>query len=199
MPLFFLFAKDGLEVIKGSIANIHGNVAYWIATPKRVEKFEEIAQNIKVKVVHRLGLDCKTRWNSTYKMLTIALPYKPVFTCAKRVDKFFDYAPKEEWDFAKEVIHRLKLFNDITVVFSGTNYVTTNVQLLKICEAKEEIWQWGTCGNTIIENMSCEMIAKFYKYWKEIQGPMGLATILDPRFKTDFLLGFIETLTGEPK
>jgi hypothetical protein len=25
---------------------------------------------------------------------------------------------------------------------------------------------------------------------------MGLATILDPRFKTDFLLGFIETLTG---
>ena len=26
---------------------------------------------------------------------------------------------------------------------------------------------------------------------------MGLATILDPRFKTDYLLGFIETLTGD--
>jgi hypothetical protein len=46
--------------------------------------------------------------------------------------------------------------------------------------------------------MSSDMVAKFDKYWKEIQGPMGLATILDPRFKTDFLLGFIETLTGEP-
>jgi hypothetical protein len=44
--------------------------------------------------------------------------------------------------------------------------------------------------------MSFEMNEKFDKYWKEIQGPMGLATILDPRFKTDFLLGFIETLTG---
>ncbi|WVZ73453.1 hypothetical protein U9M48_021756 [Paspalum notatum var. saurae] len=42
------------------------------------------------------------------------------------------------------------------------------------------------------------MIDKFDKYWKEIQGVMGLATILDPRFKTDFLLGFIETLTGQP-
>jgi hypothetical protein len=41
------------------------------------------------------------------------------------------------------------------------------------------------------------MIAKFDKYWKEIQGPMGLATILDPRFKTDYLLGFIETLNGD--
>jgi hypothetical protein len=45
--------------------------------------------------------------------------------------------------------------------------------------------------------MSVEMIAKFGKYWKEIQGPMGLATILDPRFKTDYLLGFIETPSGE--
>jgi hypothetical protein len=44
--------------------------------------------------------------------------------------------------------------------------------------------------------MSFEMNEKFDKYWNEIQGPMGLATILDPRFKTDFLLGFIETLTG---
>jgi hypothetical protein len=45
--------------------------------------------------------------------------------------------------------------------------------------------------------MSFEMIEKFDKYWKEIQGPMGLATILDPRFKTDFLVGFLETLTGQ--
>ncbi|KAF0907851.1 hypothetical protein E2562_022255 [Oryza meyeriana var. granulata] len=43
--------------------------------------------------------------------------------------------------------------------------------------------------------MPSEMIEKFDKYWKEIQGPMGLATILDPRFKIDYLLGFIETLT----
>lgn len=41
------------------------------------------------------------------------------------------------------------------------------------------------------------MIQKFDKYWKDIQGPMGLATILDPRFKIDYLLGFIETITGQ--
>ncbi len=45
--------------------------------------------------------------------------------------------------------------------------------------------------------MSTEMIAKFDKYWKEIQEPMGLATILDPKFKTDYLLGFIESITSQ--
>jgi hypothetical protein len=60
-----------------------------------------------------------------------------------------------------------------------------------------QIRKWSVCGNSIIEKMSFEMNQKFDKYWNEIQGPMGLATILDPRFKTDFLLGFIETLTGD--
>jgi hypothetical protein len=62
---------------------------------------------------------------------------------------------------------------------------------------EEHIRQWVVCGNPIIEKMSYDMVEKFYKYWKGIQGPMGLDTILDPRFKTDFLLGFIETLTSE--
>jgi hypothetical protein len=133
-----LIVKDGLEVIKSSIASIRESVAFWIATPKRVEKFEEIVKHVKVN--HKLGLDCKTRWNSTYKMLSIALPYKAIFDHARRVEKLFDCAPSEqEWTFAREVLDRLKLFNDITKVFSGTNYVTTNVQLLKICEAKEQI------------------------------------------------------------
>jgi hypothetical protein len=57
--------------------------------------------------------------------------------------------------------------------------------------------QWAASGNPIIQEMSVEMIAKFDKYWKEILGPMGLATILDPRFKIDYLLGFIETLNGD--
>ncbi|CAN6319333.1 unnamed protein product [Urochloa humidicola] len=194
-----LIVKDGLEVIKDSIAKIRESIAFWTATPKRVEKFEEIGKHVKVKMDHKLGLDCKTRWNSTYKMLSIALPYKAVFDHAKRVEKLFDCAPsEEEWAFARQVVGRLKMFNDITEVFSGTNYVTANIQLFKICEVKEKIREWAVCGNPIIEKMSTEMIEKFDKYWKDIQGVMGLATILDPRFKTDFLIEFIATLTGQP-
>jgi hypothetical protein len=139
-----LIVKDGLEVIKDSIGKIRESVAFWTATPKRVERFEEIAKHVKVKVEVKLGLDCKTRWNSTYKMLSVALSYKAVFDRANRVERLFDCAPsEEEWDFARAVVGRLKMFNDITTVFSGTNYVTANVQLLKICEAKAKIKEWG--------------------------------------------------------
>jgi hypothetical protein len=84
-----------------------------------------------------------------------------------------------------------------TVLFSGTNYVTANVQLLKICEAKTKMRQWGTCGIHITEEMTARMIEKFDKYLKAIQGPMAIATVLDPRFKIDYIYGFFETLLGQ--
>lgn len=73
-----LIVKDGLEVIQPAIAKFRESIAFWTATPKRIEKFEEIAKYVKVPIEHKLALDCKTRWNSTYKMLAIALPYMPV-------------------------------------------------------------------------------------------------------------------------
>ncbi|CAA0825803.1 Unknown protein [Striga hermonthica] len=192
-----LIVRDGLDVIQPAIAKIRDSVAFWTATPKRLEKFEEIAKYVKVPTDNKLGLDCKTRWNSTYKMLSVALPYEASFNRATRVEKLYDFAPsKEDWTFAKEVVGRLKMFDDITALFSGTSYVTANVQLFKICEAKTKIMNWSACGIPIIEEMSTKMIKKFDKYWKDIQGPMGIAIVLDPRFKTDYLLGFFECLFG---
>jgi hypothetical protein len=56
-----LIVKDGLDVMKSPIHNIRESVAYWTATPKRVEKFEEMARYKKVKIIRKLILDCKTR------------------------------------------------------------------------------------------------------------------------------------------
>nr|XP_034570845.1 zinc finger BED domain-containing protein RICESLEEPER 2-like [Setaria viridis] len=47
---------DGLEHIKTAIENIRESVAYWTATPKRIEKFEEIAKFVKDKVAEIIDL-----------------------------------------------------------------------------------------------------------------------------------------------
>jgi hypothetical protein len=93
-------------------------------------------------------------------------------------------------------VERLKLFNDITELFSGTQYVTANIFFMKICEIRVKIRQWSTCGNPLVEAMSANMIAKFDKYWSDIQGLMGIATVLDPRLKTLSLMMCFEWLLG---
>ena len=56
-----LIVKDGLDVIKVGIDKIRESVAYWTATPKRQEKFEETARQLRVPSTKKLGLDCPTR------------------------------------------------------------------------------------------------------------------------------------------
>jgi hypothetical protein len=93
-------------------------------------------------------------------------------------------------------VGRLKLFYDITKIFSGTDYVTANIYFTKIAKIRKKIRQWSTCGIPLVEEMSANMIEKFDKYWTDIQGLMGIATILDPRCKTTILLICYEDLLG---
>ena len=64
-----LIVKDGLEVIDTSIQKIHDSVAYWRATPKREEIFQQVCDSLSISYSKKLKLDCKTRWNSTFLML----------------------------------------------------------------------------------------------------------------------------------
>ena len=75
-----LIVKDGLEVVKDGIEKIRDSVAYWTATPKRKEKFEETAKQLRISCTKTLSLDCPTRWNSTYKILDIDILYEDVFS-----------------------------------------------------------------------------------------------------------------------
>jgi hypothetical protein len=73
----------------------------------------------RVKITRKPILDSKTRWNSTFEMLEIALPYRAVFERAKKTDKQYEYLPTyKEWKFAADVLDKLKLFYDITKLFS---------------------------------------------------------------------------------
>ncbi|VAI19183.1 unnamed protein product [Triticum turgidum subsp. durum] len=193
-----LIVKDGLDVLEESVEKIRDSVAFWTSTPKRIENFQEVAKMLKVDQSKKLSLDVKTRWNSTYFMLSVALRYKSVFNRLRQREKTFTCAPSDDdWKFCGEVCDRLKLFADITEIFSGTQYVTANIYFPKICEIKMNIRKWSKCGNEIIEAMSDAMSAKFDKYWSDIQGLMGIATLLDPRFKIDMLHVCFEMLLGD--
>lgn len=95
---------------------------------KDMRSLRKWQKTLNIEYNKRLTLDCKTRWNSTYIMISIALRYIDIFEKLKAREKKFKCFPtKDDWKFAKEICDRLKLFFDITELFSGTKYVTANL------------------------------------------------------------------------
>lgn len=56
-----LIVKDGLDIIGSAIERIRDSVVFWTVSPSRVEKFEEIACQLRISCEKKLSLDCKTR------------------------------------------------------------------------------------------------------------------------------------------
>ncbi|CAN0917238.1 Zinc finger BED domain-containing protein RICESLEEPER 2 [Linum grandiflorum] len=179
-----LIMQDGLSVIEDCIEMIRDSVLHWTASPKRTQKFAEVVRLLHINSSLELVLDCRTRWNSTYLMLSTALIYKDVFHRLKYRDLSYTCLPsEEEWNLASEICLKLKKFHDVTKVFSGTTYPTSNILFPHICEVKVDLRQWAMTSNEMIKRMSEQMLIKFDRYWEVIEGPMAIAVVLDPRYK----------------
>ncbi|XP_012081347.1 uncharacterized protein LOC105641424 [Jatropha curcas] len=107
-----------------------------------------MARLMRILCTKELALDCKTRWNSTYLMLSIALLYKDVFFRLRQKDSFYTWVPsEEEWRLAKEICEKLELFHDETKVFSSSKYPTANVYFTKVYEVKIALNEWILSSN----------------------------------------------------
>ncbi|XVF21307.1 hypothetical protein REPUB_Repub12eG0079700 [Reevesia pubescens] len=179
-----LIVKDGLDVIGD-------------ATPKRIEKFEDSARQLRIPTSKKLSLDCKTRWNSTYLMLQTALLYKDVFSRTKLREPLCKILPTDEdWNMAKVISEKLQIFYNVTETFSGTKYPTANFYFSKICEIKLALSKWRFDSNMTLALMASRMLEKFEKYWSVIHGIMGVATVLDPRYKKCMLEYYFSKIYG---
>ncbi|CAN0888591.1 Putative AC transposase [Linum grandiflorum] len=119
-----LIVQDGLSVIEGCIENIRESVLHWTSSPKRRQKFGDMVRQLHINSSLELVLDCRTRWNSTYLMLSIALR-----------DPSYTFLPsEEEWDLASEICSKLKKFHEATKAFSGTSYPTSNGTIRRMAE-----------------------------------------------------------------
>ncbi|KAG8653823.1 hypothetical protein MANES_05G070350v8 [Manihot esculenta] len=179
-----LVVKDGLATIESSLSRIRDSVVFWVASPQRVEKFEEMARQLKITCTKKLSLDCKTRWNSTYHMLQTAIEYKDIFPRLKIREKSYKDVPTyDDWEMAKRVAEKLETFHSITEIFSGRKYPTSNCFFISICQLRNSIVEWMSSDDDVIKSMSARMFENFEKYWSVVHIVLAVAVILDPRYK----------------
>nr|KYP69742.1 Putative AC transposase [Cajanus cajan] len=112
-----LLVHDGLGKIKAIIFNVRESVKYINYNDSRLKAFCDVEQ--KHLKDRKLIIDCPTRWNSTYQMLSTTLKFKIAFATYKEREPRYDYAPSlEDWNKVEKVCKLLEVFNLATHIIS---------------------------------------------------------------------------------
>nr|TKR74051.1 hypothetical protein D5086_0000299320 [Populus alba] len=130
-----LIVQDAMETIREVTEKVRGSVRYVKSSQVIQGKFNEIAQQIGISSQKNLVLDLPTRWNSTYFMLETVIGYKSAFCFLQERDPAYTSALTDaEWEWASSITGYLKLFVEITNIFSGDKCPTANIYFPEICD-----------------------------------------------------------------
>ncbi|KAK4394182.1 Zinc finger BED domain-containing protein RICESLEEPER 1 [Sesamum angolense] len=140
--------------------------------------------NLIVQDERKLVDDCRTRWNSTYEMLSTTIKFKDVFPRFAAKDPHYDDCPcHEDWEKVEKVCSVLEVFWDATYIISGSDYPISNLFLNAVNLVKVLLDEKSIDNDGFIRDMVERMKIKFDKYWGETNLLMSIATVLDLRCK----------------
>ncbi|KAK2416126.1 zinc finger BED domain-containing protein RICESLEEPER [Trifolium repens] len=175
--------KYGIERITEIIEKVRESVKFINHSEARLRTFSQIVQQLKLGG-KKLILDCPTRWNSTYQMLSVAMQFKEVFPCFQDREPRYTTLPDEDyWKKVEKVSKLLEVFNAVTNIISGSEYPTANLYLAEVYRIKQVLDKAAQDESNFMKEMANAMKTKFDKYWSECNLVMSLASILDPRIK----------------
>ena len=130
-------------------------IKYLKGLESRMCRFDECANIICLKRTNGLHLDVCTRWNATYDMINSAMRYHSVLNRLAEEDANFKHCPsRDEWDRVERITRFLKHFNDITTLFSGTDYPTTNLYFQRVSQIELLLLEEMESQDSFICNMA---------------------------------------------
>ena len=163
-----LIIQEGLKVIGDLVINsmikIRETMKYFKGLESRMCRFDECAKIVGMKRTKGLRLDVCTRWNATYDMIDNAMRYHSMLNRLAEEDANFKHCPsRDEWNRVERITWFLKPFNDITTLFSGTDYPTTNLYFQGVSQIKLLLLEEMESQDSFISNMAEQMKVKFDK------------------------------------
>ncbi|XP_056863739.1 zinc finger BED domain-containing protein RICESLEEPER 2-like [Raphanus sativus] len=161
-----------------------------------------------------LPLDVKTRWNSTFLMLSRALQFKIAFDRMEAEDRLYnDYflevdngvkrcgpPTSRDWKAVEKLIRFLVIFYNSTLIVSASSKVNAFKCYGEIVTIERNLTGLVSSLDSELKLRASEMLKKFSKYWGGMKGVnkmLILATIFDPTQKMHFAKLCFEKLYGK--
>ena len=152
--------QDGLSGIKDVIKDVHESVRFINQNEARLNSFSDIVQQLQLPD-RKLILDCKTRLNSIFEMLSTAIKFKEVFPRFKDQEPYYECCLKvEDREKVEKIYEILKVFNSITKIISGSDYPTANLFMNEVYRVKVLLDIKVNDENEFIQVMVAKMKSK---------------------------------------
>ncbi|XP_048138038.1 zinc finger BED domain-containing protein RICESLEEPER 1-like [Rhodamnia argentea] len=188
---------DTLESLGEVIHKIRESIRYLKSSQAMLEKFNKLAQQESIDTEKCLTLDNSSRWDSTYRMLEVALEYKSAFSLLREEDRLFTVCPSDvEWERAGAVTGFLNVFLEIMNDFSRSRYATANIYFPLICDIHLKLIGWCKSSDDYISSLALKMRSKFDEYWDKCSLGLAVAAFLDPRFKMKLVEYYFPQIYG---
>lgn len=189
--------QDTLEALGEVIHKIRESIRYLKSSQAMLEKFNKLAQQESIETEKCLSLDNSSRWDSTYRMLEVALEYKSTFSLLREEDQLFTVCPSDvEWERAGAVTGFLNVFLEIMNDFSQSRYPTANIYFPLICDIHLKLIGWCKSSDDYISSLALKMRSKFDEYWDKCSLGLAVAAFLDPRFKMKLVEYYFPQIYG---
>ncbi|CAN0920755.1 Putative AC transposase [Linum grandiflorum] len=201
-----------------SVRRVREAVRWVRSSPARILAFKKCVVFKQMDPKSLLRLDVATRWNSTYLMLETAEKFEEPFLLLEQSDRAFKYdliakrhnnmvigTPRaEDWSSIRHLMKYLKFFYDLTLVASGSSYVTSHLFLREMGKVFHQIGLMKETGDEATIKMAERMWEKLGKYWSEkdatndrINRLTYIAVVLDPRHKMEYPKYALQKLYGD--
>nr|GEU46247.1 zinc finger BED domain-containing protein RICESLEEPER 2-like [Tanacetum cinerariifolium] len=193
-----LIVHSGLKVIEESTEKVRESVKFVRGSGAKKIKFAECIARLKLQYRKNVRQDVVTIWNYTYLMLDCRLMYRPAYGILAKLDKTFKTCPtEEEWTRIEAIAMFLKPFYDITKLFSGTLYSTSNLYFHNVYKIQKSIQRHMLNPDPVVSGMTKDMKTKFDKYWETYTMVLSFGAILDPWYKLNIVEFYLSELGME--
>ncbi|KAL2905793.1 putative AC transposase [Bienertia sinuspersici] len=180
-----LIVQKGLQMIDASVKKLREVVRFIDSSDARLSAFDKAILDCGDRTSFRgkLVLDVTTRWNSTYNMIRRALDAKEAIDLFILRERELEMIFDEEWETIGNICDFLEPFYDITELFSGTQYPTSNSYLACVINIEKLLYDSHKDPSNAVRRMAKPMWEKFDKYWSEHSLILSFGLLLDPRYK----------------